>query len=74
MKINAIELYQYNIPLDSPLPVGQQRIGIRQGLILKVDALDESMTLYIEQVEISPLSGLDIEGNPVMGFSKESLK
>ena len=74
MKINAIELYQYNIPLDSPLPVGQQRIGIRQGLILKVDALDESMTLYIEQVEISPLSGLDIEGNPVMGFSKESLE
>ena len=73
MKINAIELYQYLQPLDKHLPVGKQRIDVRQGLILNVEVLDEAMASHIEQVEISPLSGLDIDGNPITGFSRESL-
>ncbi|NRD75730.1 o-succinylbenzoate synthase [Shewanella sp. VB17] len=74
MKINTIELYQYQVPLDKSLSVGKQKIDIRQGLILKINALDDTMLPCIEQVEISPLSGQDIEDNPIIGFSKESLE
>ncbi len=74
MKINTLELYQYQLPLDKCLPVGKQRIDSRKGVILSLEVLDEAMTPHIEQVEISPLSGLDVEGNPIHGFSQESLE
>jgi len=73
MIISALHLYQYQIPLDKLLPVGSQRIDVRKGLVLHVEAIDETGEALTEQVEIAPLSGLDIDGNPLHGFSKESL-
>ncbi|RTR28888.1 o-succinylbenzoate synthase [Shewanella atlantica] len=73
MIISALHLYQYQIPLDKLLPVGSQRIDVRRGLVLKVEAIDETGAALTEQAEIAPLSGLDIDGYPVHGFSKESL-
>ena len=74
MKINTLELYQYQLPLDKCLPVGKQRIDSRKGVILSLEVLDEAMTPHIERVEIAPLSGLDIEGNPIQDFSQETLE
>ena len=82
MKIKAIELYQYLLPLDKYLPVGKQRIDIRKGLVLKIELinkgldehLDKTSVSHVEQVEIAPLSGLDIDGNPLTGFSCETLE
>lgn len=73
MIISSLHLYQYQIPLDTLLPVGSQRIDVRKGLVLKIEVTDETGETHTEQVEISPLSGLDIDGNPLHGFSKESL-
>jgi len=73
MIISALHLYQYQLPLDKLLPVGSQRIDVRRGLVLKVEAIDETGKMLTEQVEIAPLSGIDIDGNPLHGFSKESL-
>ncbi|WP_299797999.1 o-succinylbenzoate synthase [uncultured Shewanella sp.] len=73
MIITALQLYQYQIPLDRLLPVGCQRIDIRRGLVLQVEAQAETGETLSERVEIAPLSGLDIDGNPLHGFSQESL-
>ncbi|WP_076413419.1 o-succinylbenzoate synthase [Shewanella sp. UCD-KL12] len=80
MIISSAQLYAYKIPLDRLLPVGKQRIETRSGLVLSVEATqvaeDEhnEANTRSEQVEISPLSGIDIDGCPLQGFSKESLQ
>jgi len=72
MILTKLSLHQYSIDLDRLLPVGKQRIDQRHGLVLSATmslASDERT----EQVEIAPLSGTDIEGNPLTGFSQHSL-
>ncbi|MCL1050538.1 o-succinylbenzoate synthase [Shewanella abyssi] len=72
MILTKLSLHQYSIDLDRLLPVGKQRIDQRHGLVLSATislASDERT----EQVEIAPLSGTDIEGNPLTGYSQHSL-
>lgn len=66
--ISKISLHRYRVPLLSTLPVGKQRINERQGLILSIET--DKGHAY---AEIAPLSGLDIDQQPLMGFSQESL-
>lgn len=74
MIINSLCLHQYQIPLTRQLPVGIQRIEQRQGLVLSLSARkDKEQDPKQVQVEISPLSGEDIDGAPLKGFSLESL-
>ena len=78
MIISSAQLYSYQIPLDKQLPVGKQRIELRSGLVLRLQVSESSeaegtSSLRSELVEISPLSGLDIDSHPLMGFSQESL-
>lgn len=74
MIIRHISLYQYDIPLTSLLPVGKQRIDHRQGLVLEITAADAlDCCQHTELVEISPLSGNDINASPITAFSRESL-
>ena len=77
MIISSAQLYSYQIPLDKLLPVGKQRIELRSGLVLRLQVKENSEAegtsgLRTELVEISPLSGLDIDNRPLMGFSLES--
>lgn len=66
--ITAIALYQYAIDLMPLLPVAGQRINTRHGLLLSINtATSQAYT------EIAPLSGTDINGAPLTGFSHESL-
>ncbi|BAJ00189.1 O-succinylbenzoate-CoA synthase [Shewanella violacea DSS12] len=79
MIISSAQLYSYQIPLDKLLPVGKQRIDQRSGLVLRLQVKGNSEAaktadLRTELVEISPLSGLDIDGHPLMGFSQESME
>ncbi|QYJ71264.1 o-succinylbenzoate synthase [Shewanella sp. FJAT-51649] len=72
MILTSLSLYLYRLPLDRFLPVGKQRIDHRTGLVLQAKAQaegEESERL----VEIAPLSGFDIDQQPLSGFSRESL-
>ncbi|WP_244325688.1 o-succinylbenzoate synthase [Shewanella aestuarii] len=66
--ITAFELYQYQIDLTPPLPVAKQRIDHRLGFIV-IMMLDDKHQAF---AEISPLTGIDIEGLPLTGFSTET--
>lgn len=68
-KIISFELYQFQIDLTVPLPVAKQRIDHRIGIIVNV-TLDDDLQYF---AEISPLTGIDIEGLPLTGFSHETL-
>ncbi|QSX33841.1 o-succinylbenzoate synthase [Shewanella avicenniae] len=68
MTLESFSLARYRIPLDSALPVGKQRIELRQGLILQARANEQDY-----YVEIAPLSGLDRDGSDINGFSLETL-
>ena len=72
MLLSKLSLYQFNIELDRLLPVGKQRIDNRSGLVLVVTATTDASE-RTEYVEISPLSGIDVDGNPLTGFSQHSL-
>ncbi|QYK01222.1 o-succinylbenzoate synthase [Shewanella psychrotolerans] len=68
MTLLTLSLYRYQIPLDKLLPVGNQRIETREGLVLQVSTETQQ-----QAVEISPLSGIDIDEQPIKGFSQESI-
>ncbi|MCL1066169.1 o-succinylbenzoate synthase [Shewanella olleyana] len=68
--ISELTLHRYQIPLSPTLPVATQRIDQRFGLIVSAK-LDDGRS---ERVEISPLSGQDVEGKILTGFSKETLE
>lgn len=70
--LTALNLYQYRLPLDTLLPVGIQRIDHRAGLILQAIAHNNGVQQQAE-VEITPLSGWDVEQQALIGFSRESL-
>ena len=72
MILSKLSLYQFSIELERLLPVGKQRIDNRSGLVLAVTAMTDSSE-RTEYVEISPLSGHDVDGNPLTGFSQHSL-
>ncbi|GIU11107.1 o-succinylbenzoate synthase [Shewanella sp. c952] len=72
MILSKLSLYQFSIELDRLLPVGKQRIDNRSGLVLAATA-DADTSERTEYVEISPLSGHDVDGNPLTGFSQHSL-
>ncbi|MGI2109854.1 o-succinylbenzoate synthase [Shewanella frigidimarina] len=67
--ITSCTLYQYQIELNPSLPVGIQRIDIRKGLVLATQLNNQQ----VAWVEIAPLSGIDIDSQPITGFSQESL-
>ncbi|QYJ97459.1 o-succinylbenzoate synthase [Shewanella alkalitolerans] len=73
MILSQLSLYRYQIPLDKLLPVGKQRIDNRQGLVLRASAVNEQDESVTAEVEIAPLSGLDVDEQPLKGFSQESL-
>ena len=68
LTLTQLGLYQFAIGLDKPLPVGKQRIEQRQGLVLVAQSQSRQ-----EWVEISPLSGIDNQGQVLTGFSHETL-
>ncbi|MCL1038893.1 o-succinylbenzoate synthase [Shewanella submarina] len=69
-RISKVSLYRYQIPLQPCLPVGAARIDNRQGLLLSIsNQLGETF-----HSEIAPLSGVDVDANPLTGFSRESLQ
>ncbi|GIU51057.1 MULTISPECIES: o-succinylbenzoate synthase [Shewanella] len=68
--ISELTLHRYNIALSPRLPVATQRIDQRFGLLLSAK-LDSGVS---NEVEISPLSGLDIDAKPLTGFSLETLE
>lgn len=72
MILTSLSLYQYRLPLDVLLPVGKQRIDSRAGLILQASCSVEGKR-HQAQVEIAPLSGIDIDQQALMGFSRETL-
>lgn len=67
--IRELSIHQYKIDLEPALPVASQRINQRLGLIISA-TFDNCAP---EFVEIAPLSGIDIQGEPLTGFSPESL-
>ncbi|MBT1445223.1 o-succinylbenzoate synthase [Shewanella sp. JM162201] len=73
----SFTLHPYRIPLSRPLPVGKQRISERQGLVLVATLADTNADASARPLQafadIAPLSGLDMDGAPIMGFSQESL-
>ncbi|QYJ93583.1 o-succinylbenzoate synthase [Shewanella spartinae] len=73
MILSQLSLYRYQIPLDKLLPVGKQRIDNRQGLVLRASAVNEQGESVTNEVEIAPLSGQDVDEQPLKGFSQESL-
>lgn len=88
MILTSLSLYLYHLPLDRFLPVGIQRIDHRKGLVLQAKATAGGAVCDTEvigsgavaeselkesQVEIAPLSGFDIDQQPLSGFSRESL-
>ena len=72
MILTSLSLYLYRLPLDRFLPVGKQRIDHRAGLVLQAKAQAEG-EVREQYVEIAPLSGFDIDQQPLLGFSRESL-
>lgn len=68
MSDSSFALYPYRIALSRPLPVGKQRIMHRSGLVIEVRTGERSVF-----AEIAPLSGPDMDGAPILGFSSESL-
>ncbi|GGI82062.1 o-succinylbenzoate synthase [Shewanella gelidii] len=82
--ISQLKIYRYQIPLVRPLPVAMQRIDHRSGLVLQVTLDSPSLpskatgvgagTVETLVVEVAPLSGDDITGNPLVGFSQEALE
>ncbi|QYK09013.1 o-succinylbenzoate synthase [Shewanella mangrovisoli] len=72
MILTSLSLYLYRLPLDRFLPVGKQRIDHRTGLVLQAKAQAEGEESE-QRVEIAPLSGFDIDQQPLSGFSRESL-
>ncbi|MGZ9896790.1 o-succinylbenzoate synthase [Shewanella gaetbuli] len=68
--ITAFEIHQYQIDLSTTLPVAKQRIDHRVGLIVTVTLSDGQSSV----AEVAPLSGIDIEGLPLQGFSQENLE
>ena len=72
MILTSLSLYLYRLPLDRFLPVGKQRIDHRTGLVLQAKAQAEGEVCE-QLVEIAPLSGFDIDQQPLSGFSRESL-
>lgn len=72
MILTSLSLYQYRLPLDVLLPVGKQRIDSRAGLILQASCSVEGKR-HQAQVEIAPLSGVDIDQQALVGFSRETL-
>ncbi|MDH1472231.1 o-succinylbenzoate synthase [Shewanella sp. GD03713] len=72
MILTSLSLYLYRLPLDRFLPVGKQRIDHRAGLVLQAKAQAEGEESE-QLVEIAPLSGFDIDQQPLSGFSRESL-
>ncbi len=72
MILTSLSLYLYRLPLDRFLPVGKQRIDHRTGLVLQAKAQAEGEESE-QLVEIAPLSGFDIDQQPLSGFSRESL-
>ena len=72
MIIQHYQLFQYQIPLDALLPVGKQRIDCRHGVVIVIE-VDIEGVMNPVCVEVSPLSGLDVDGQPLTGFSQESL-
>ncbi|QYJ78679.1 o-succinylbenzoate synthase [Shewanella acanthi] len=88
MILLSLKLYLYQVPLNVSLPVGKQRIDKRHGLVLhavvgsSTNTGAESYSQTHSQtngqtkeawVDIAPLSGLDIDDQPISGFSRESL-
>ncbi|WP_088212481.1 o-succinylbenzoate synthase [Shewanella sp. Shew256] len=72
MILTSLSLYLYSLPLDRFLPVGKQRIDHRTSLVLQAKAQAEGEESE-QLVEIAPLSGFDIDQQPLSGFSRESL-
>ena len=72
MILTSLSLYLYRLPLDRFLPVGKQRIDYRAGLVLQAKAQAEG-EVREQYVEIAPLSGFDIDQQPLLGFSRETL-
>lgn len=68
--INQLELHRYHIDLAPNLPVASQRINERHGLVISASLTNGRQSF----VEISPLSGTDITGKALTGFSHESLE
>ncbi|ASK70972.1 o-succinylbenzoate synthase [Shewanella bicestrii] len=73
MILTSLSLYLYRLPLDRFLPVGKQRIDHRTGLVLQAKAQAEGEESE-QLIEIAPLSGFDIDQQPLSGFSRESLE
>ncbi|OEG74822.1 o-succinylbenzoate synthase [Shewanella colwelliana] len=69
MNLTSLTLLRYQLPLDKLLPVGKHRIDTREGLVLQATSGDQQ-----HSVEIAPLSGIDIDGQALGGFSQESLQ
>lgn len=72
LTLTQLSLHQFTVDLDKPLPVGKLRIEQRSGLVLSAIA-SNSTTQQQACVEISPLSGLDNQGQELSGFSNETL-
>lgn len=76
MILTSLNLYQYRLPLDVLLPVGKQRIDHRAGLVIQA-SVSASANVGGEhrqvEVEIAPLSGIDVDKQALMGFSRETL-
>ncbi|MGB6135073.1 MAG: o-succinylbenzoate synthase [Shewanella sp.] len=72
--ISAVSLYRYHIALNPTLPVAKQRIDHRKGAVLVVTLTNEQQHRRQAWVEIAPLSGIDVEGLAIEGFSQESLE
>lgn len=72
MLLSKLSLYQFSVELDRLLPVGKQRIDNRSGLVLAATAIADNDE-RTEYVEISPLTGIDVDGNQLTGFSQHSL-
>ena len=68
MIITSVVLHRFDIALSRQLPVASQRINRRHGLVLTATTQTNQAS-----VEVSPLSGTDIHGEPLQGFSRESL-
>ncbi|MGL5046185.1 MAG: o-succinylbenzoate synthase, partial [Shewanella sp.] len=74
MILTSLKLYQYRLPLDTLLPVGKQRIDHRAGLVLHACAGVKGEGEYRQvDVDIAPLSGIDVDEHALVGFSRETL-
>ncbi|WOT05445.1 o-succinylbenzoate synthase [Shewanella youngdeokensis] len=72
MSLTQLSLFQYTVDLNRLLPVGKQRIDQRHGLVVAATLVHDEVE-RTEYVEVSPLSGVDVDGNLIKGFSQHSL-